>query len=78
MKIVVYGTEWCPDCIRTKRFFKQHQISFDWVNIDQDRQAEATVLKINRGMRSVPTIVFEDGSYLVEPPIQILEQKFNN
>jgi mycoredoxin len=78
MKIVVYGTEWCPDCVRTKRFFKQHQILFDWVNIDQDRQAEATVLKINRGMRSVPTIVFEDGSYLVEPPIHILEQKFNN
>lgn len=75
MKIVVYGTEWCPDCIRTKRFFRQRKISFDFINIDSDRQAEAMVLEINHGMRSVPTILFEDGSFLVEPPLHVLEQK---
>lgn len=75
MKIVVYGTEWCPDCIRAKRFLNDRKINYEWINIDRDRHAEATVLKINQGMRSVPTIVFEDGSYLVEPTLHILEQK---
>lgn len=77
MKIVIYGTDWCPDCIRARRFLRDRQIAFEWINIDRDRQAEATVLKINQGMRSVPTIVFEDGSYLVEPPLHVLEQKFS-
>jgi len=66
-KIIIYGTEWCGDCFRTRQFLKSHSISYDFFNIDRDRDAEQFVLKANRGMRSVPTIVFEDGTMLVEP-----------
>ena len=65
--IIVYGTEWCGDCFRTRQFLKKHSIPFTFVNIDRDKAAESFVLKTNRGMRSVPTLVFEDGSILVEP-----------
>lgn len=73
--IKVYGTEWCGDCRRARRFFDQHQIQYEWVNIDRDSQAEAYVRSVNRGMRSVPTILFADGSLLVEPSTFQLEQK---
>ncbi len=66
-KIILYGTEWCGDCFRARHFLKSHSIPFEFLNIDRDKEAEKFVLQINRGMRSVPTIVFEDGTVLVEP-----------
>jgi glutaredoxin len=43
------------------------KIPYQWIDIDQDKEGEQFVLKTNRGMRSVPTVVFADGSILVEP-----------
>lgn len=74
-KIIVYGTDWCGDCFRTRQFLKKHSINFMFVNIDHDKQAEQFVLNTNRGMRSVPTIVFEDGTVLVEPSYYELTEK---
>lgn len=66
-KIILYGTDWCGDCFRARQFLKSHSIPYDFKNIDRDKDAELFVLQTNRGMRSVPTIVFEDGTVLVEP-----------
>jgi glutaredoxin len=74
-KITVYGTEWCGDCFRTRQFLKRNLIPFSFINIDRDKDAEKYVLNTNRGMRSVPTIVFEDGTILVEPSNQELAAK---
>jgi mycoredoxin len=65
--IKVYAANWCGDCRRTRRFLDRHKIPYEWINIDKDPQGEQFVLTTNRGMRSVPTIVFPDGSILVEP-----------
>ena len=73
--IIVYGTVWCSDCLIVKRFFDRNSISYQFVNIDQDKKAEEFVLKTNRGMRSVPTIIFPDGSILVEPSKNTLAKK---
>ena len=74
-KIIIYGTEWCGDCRRARRFLDQHKIPYQWINIDRDREAERFVLATNGGMRSVPTIVFPDKSILVEPASYLLAQK---
>jgi thioredoxin reductase (NADPH) len=66
-KIVVYGTHWCPDCRRSKQFLGEHQIPYEWIDIEENKQAEQEVLAKNQGKRIVPTIVFEDGDFLVEP-----------
>jgi len=76
-KITVYATRWCGDCRRARRFFEKHEIPFEWIDIDQDPAGEQYVLETNNGMRSVPTIVFEDGSILVEPSTRALEKKLN-
>lgn len=74
--IVVYATEWCFDCRRARQFLDQNHISYRWVNIDRDKEGEQFVKNTNRGMRSVPTILFPDGSVLVEPSNTQLAEKF--
>jgi mycoredoxin len=75
-QIVMYGVDWCPDCRRARFFFKRKNIPYLDVNIDENEQAAAFVKEINGGMRSVPTIIFPDGSLLVEPSEAQLEEKF--
>jgi mycoredoxin len=67
MVITVFGTSWCGDCVRVRRFFDNYNIPYKWVDIDRDERGEEFVFSINHGMRSVPTIIFEDGSIVVEP-----------
>lgn len=73
--ITVYGADWCGDCLRAKVFLEQHAIPHVWIDVDADPEAAAFVVQVNRGFRSVPTIVFEDGSILVEPSTAELEAK---
>ncbi|HEV2580528.1 MAG TPA: mycoredoxin [Ktedonobacteraceae bacterium] len=75
-KIVMYVTTWCGDCRMAKRWFDSHNIPYEMVNIEEDDDAAAYVAKVNRGMRSVPTILFPDGSVLVEPSPRELAAKF--
>jgi len=65
--ITVYGAHWCPDCRRSKQFLGEHQIAYAWVDIEQDPAAEQYVIEKNDGKRIIPTVVFADGSFLVEP-----------
>ncbi len=76
-KIIIYGTTWCGDSRRAKRFFDDNNIEYDWIDIDVDREAGKLVEQINGGFRSVPTIIFPDGSTLTEPSTFQLRTKFN-
>jgi len=71
----VYGTRWCPDCLRVKQVLSRHNVAFAWYDIEQDERACAYVEKVNGGLKSVPTILFPDGSILVEPANAVLEKK---
>ena len=73
--IVMYGTNWCGDCRRARRYFEQNGIDYEFINIDEDKEAAQFVIKTNNGYRSVPTIIFPDGSILVEPSNQELAIK---
>jgi thioredoxin reductase (NADPH) len=67
MDITIYGTHWCPDCRRCKSFLGEHQVPYNWVDIEEDGMGEAFVLRKNNGKRIIPTIEFSDGSILAEP-----------
>jgi mycoredoxin len=75
--IIMYGTTWCPDCSRAKRILERHNVPYTWVNIEDDAAARTRVQEINGGYMSVPTILFPDGSVLVEPGNKELEEKLN-
>jgi len=74
-KLLIYGVAWCVDCRRAQKFLQSNKIAYEFINIDQDKNGEQFVIKVNRGFRSVPTIIFPDGSILVEPSNRQLSQK---
>ena len=73
--VKVYGTHWCPDCERSKRLLVEQRVPFDWIDIDHDAQAQRYVRELQDGGRSIPTIVFPDGTFLVEPTNAELARK---
>ncbi|HYK85605.1 MAG TPA: mycoredoxin [Ktedonobacteraceae bacterium] len=74
--IKMYATTWCGDCRMAKRWFDSHGVSYEYINIEENDNAAEYVMRVNRGMQRVPTIVFPDGSILVEPSARDLAQKF--
>jgi thioredoxin reductase (NADPH) len=73
--VTVLGAPWCPDCRRTKRFLAEQRISYDWVDIDKDPAGLRRVEEIQKGGRTIPTVVFADGSVLVDPENEELARK---
>jgi mycoredoxin len=74
-KIQVYGTSWCPDTARARQCLNRLRVPYNFCDIEKDKEGCAFVEKVNQGRRCVPTIVFPDGSILIEPSTSLLEQK---
>ncbi|HEY6539036.1 MAG TPA: FAD-dependent oxidoreductase [Candidatus Dormibacteraeota bacterium] len=66
-EVTVYGAPWCPDCKRSKRFLAQHRVANEFVDIDQDQAGLELVERLQEGGRTIPTIVFPEGDFLLEP-----------
>ena len=66
-QITMYGTPWCNDCKRTKKFFGEQRVHYEFVDIDADPAGLAVVERVNNGKHIIPTLVLGDGSTLVEP-----------
>ncbi len=66
-QITMYGTQWCSDCKRTKQFFGEQRVHYDFIDIDKDTAGLQIVERVNEGKHIIPTLVFGDGSTLVEP-----------
>lgn len=75
-QIVMYTTEYCSDCRRAKAYLEAKKIPYLKVGLEGDDQATEFVIKVNKGAQSVPTIIFPDGSVMVEPSLAELNQKF--
>lgn len=73
--VTVYGAPWCPDCRRAKKFLGEHRVSYGWVDIDRNPEAVELVEKLQGGGRTIPTVVFADGSRFVDPTNEQLARK---
>ncbi len=73
--ITMYTTKWCPDCWRAKRVLKSMKVPFQEIDISHHPDAAGIVERLNNGHRSVPTILFPDGSVLTEPGNRELLEK---
>ena len=71
----LYGTNWCPDTRRSRAIMDRANVIYAWYDIEEDKDACAFVEQVNEGNRSVPTIVFPDGTILVEPDDSELVKK---
>ena len=76
--IKFYSTEWCGDCVRSKKLLDNLSISYQEIDIDLDKEAYKKVAKLQNRKPRIPTIIFEDGTYLVEPTDPELLEKINS
>lgn len=67
MKLTVYGASWCPDVKRSRALLDREGVEYSYVDVEVDAAAEARVRSLQDGERRIPTIVWDDGSFLVEP-----------
>lgn len=65
--LTMYTTTWCGYCVRLKQQLDRAGVAYFEVDIEQDPAAAATVAAVNGGNRTVPTLVFPDGSAATNP-----------
>ena len=75
MKIDFYTTDWCGDCVRSKALLNKLNLPFNEINVDLNEDANEFIKTLQVNQRRIPTIVFEDESFLVEPSDVELENK---
>lgn len=66
-ELVVYGTGWCPDVRRSRAVLDGAGVAYRYVDLDADSEATRLVRRLQHGRRRIPTLVWPDGSVLVEP-----------
>ncbi len=55
--IKVYGTNWCSDCKRSKKFLGEQRVHYDFIDIEEDSEGQAFVQKVQNGGLTIPTTV---------------------
>lgn len=71
----VYTTSWCPFCARLRSDLNRMQIDYREIDIEADPDAAAVVEQINEGNRTVPTVVYADGSTATNPAAAEVAEK---
>jgi mycoredoxin len=66
-QLIMYTTPWCGFCRNLKRQLARDGIELTEVDIEQDPAACEFVMSVNGGNQTVPTVVFPDGTTLVNP-----------
>jgi glutaredoxin-like protein len=74
-QITMYGADWCGDCRRSKRLLEELDVQVTHIDVEADQSAAAKVIEINGGAKSIPVIVFADGTHLTEPSDNDLKAK---
>ena len=74
-QITMYGAAWCGDCRRSKAFLDGKAIEYHYIDVEADESASEKVIEINGGQRSIPVILFPDGTHMTEPSDKDLEAK---
>ena len=77
-EIKLYGAEWCPDCHRSRNYLDSQSVAYEYINVDGDDDAQAYVKQVNDNRLIIPTIIFPDGSVLVEPSNAELARKLRD
>ena len=73
--LTMYTTTWCGYCVRLKAGLKTAGIAFDEVNIEEHADAADFVMSVNGGNRTVPTVLFPDGSALTNPSLAQVHER---
>ena len=76
--ITFYGADWCGDCRRSKKLLDELGVAYEHIDVEADPKAADKVIEINGGAKSIPVIVFKDGTHLTEPSDPALREKLQS
>ena len=71
----MFTTTWCGYCRRLKFQLERESIPFTEVDIEEHPDAADIVTVVNRGNRTVPTVLFPDGSAATNPSINEVRER---
>ncbi len=57
-EVILYGTLYCPYCIRAKALLDSKQVSYQEIRVDQDPSKRAEMMNLGGG-RTVPQIFID-------------------
>ncbi len=66
-EITMYSGDHCGDCTRSKRLLESLGVNYTVIEVDGNPEALEKVMDINGGFKSIPVILFPDGTHLTEP-----------
>ena len=66
-QLIMYTTPWCGYCRNLKKQLARDGIEMAEVDIERDASAAEFVMSVNGGNQTVPTLLFPDGTALVNP-----------
>jgi mycoredoxin len=67
--VTLLTTGWCGFCRRLKAMLDREAVEYTEVDIDESPAAAQAVMAVNAGDRTVPTVVFPDGSTATNPSV---------
>lgn len=73
--IRVVGTLWSPKSHEVKEFLARHQIPYQWLDVETSEEARQLAEVSAKDRNRYPTVLFPDGTSLVEPSTRALAEK---
>jgi glutaredoxin len=60
-ELIMYCTQWCPDCRRARDWLHRHSIPYREVDVSRDADARERAANYNEGELHTPTFEIGDG-----------------
>lgn len=76
--VIVYGTSHCGDTTRARALLDQHNVPYNYYDIDQDAALARTASALQNGGEKIPVVDFGGGTVLIEPANDELLQTLQN
>ena len=70
-RVLLYGTSWCPDCRRTKRWLSEHSVDFEEIDVEENPQANDLITRYGYGKRVIPTLDVDGRIYINPKPEEL-------
>lgn len=76
----VLGHRWSPDSFQVRDFLARHQVPYQWLDVETDREGQQLLEQIRGGEKTdgaadLPLVVLADGSVLTHPSRTDLAEK---
>ena len=73
--VTMYTTSWCGFCHRLRSQLDRAGVAYDVVDIERVQGAAEIVEQVNHGNRTVPTLIYSDGSSQTNPSAAAVQDK---